>query len=65
MSCGSVKRLCVLADQIAPAIVEEADATKGLISFRSPLAQAILGARPGDIIEAPEPLGEIEIIKIV
>ena len=41
--------------------VDEADAAKGLISFRSPLAQAILGARPGDIIEAPEPLGEIEV----
>ena len=41
--------------------VDEADAAKGLISFRSPLAQAILGARPGDIIEAPEPLGEIKI----
>jgi transcription elongation GreA/GreB family factor len=44
--------------------VDEADAAKGLISFRSPLAQAILGARPGDIVEAPEPLGEIEIVKI-
>ena len=42
--------------------VDEADAAHGLISFRSPLAQAILGARPGDIIEAPEPLGEIEVI---
>lgn len=42
--------------------VDEADASKGLISFRSPLAQAILGARPGDIIEAAEPLGEIEIL---
>ena len=41
--------------------VDEADAAKGLISFRSPLAQAILGARPGEIIEAAEPLGEIEI----
>src|ERR1700759_5273801 len=41
--------------------VDEADARKGLISFRSPIAQAILGARPGDIIEAPEPLGEIEV----
>jgi hypothetical protein len=28
------------------------------------MAQAILGARPGDIIEAPEPLGEIEINSI-
>lgn len=42
--------------------VDEADASKGLISFRSPLAQAILGARAGDIIEAAEPLGEIEIL---
>jgi transcription elongation GreA/GreB family factor len=42
--------------------VDEADASKGLISFRSPMAQAILGARSGDIVEAAEPLGEIEII---
>ena len=42
--------------------VDEADASKGLISFRSPLAQAILGARAGDVIEAAEPLGEIEIL---
>jgi len=38
------------------------DAAKGLISFRSPLAQAILGTKPGDIVEAPEPLGEIEVV---
>jgi transcription elongation GreA/GreB family factor len=44
--------------------VDEADASKGLISFRSPIAQAILGARPGDVIEAPEPLGEIELLKL-
>ena len=44
--------------------VDEADAGKGLISFRSPLAQAILGAEPGEIIEAAEPLGEINIAKI-
>jgi transcription elongation GreA/GreB family factor len=43
--------------------VDEANVARGLISFRSPMAQAILGARPGDIIEAPEPLGEIEITK--
>jgi transcription elongation GreA/GreB family factor len=41
--------------------VDEADASKGLISFRSPMAQAILGSRVGDIIEADEPLGDIEI----
>jgi len=44
--------------------VDEADAAHGLISFRSPLAQAILGARPEDIIEAPEPLGEIEVLEV-
>ena len=43
--------------------VDEADASKGWISHRSPMAQAILGARVGDIIEADEPLGEIEIVK--
>lgn len=42
--------------------VDEADASKGLISFRSPLAAAILGAKPGDIIEAAEPLGDIELV---
>jgi transcription elongation GreA/GreB family factor len=44
--------------------VDEADAARGLISFRSPLAAAILGARPGDIVEADEPLGEIEIKEV-
>src|ERR1700733_5240122 len=43
--------------------VDEADAAKGLISFHAPLAKAVLGAKPGDIIEADEPLGEIEIIE--
>ena len=42
--------------------IDEADAAKGLISFRSPMAQAILGARDGDVIEASGPLGEIEIV---
>lgn len=44
--------------------VDEADASKGLISFRSPLADNILGAAHGDIVEAAQPLGEIEIISI-
>jgi transcription elongation GreA/GreB family factor len=44
--------------------VDEADAAKGLISFRAPLAAAVMGAREGDIIEAPEPLGEITILAI-
>lgn len=44
--------------------VDEADAANGLISFRSPLARTILGARPGDIIEALMALGETEIIEV-
>lgn len=43
---------------------DEADAARGLISFRAPMAQAVMGARAGDEIEAPEPLGEMEIIAI-
>jgi len=41
--------------------VDEADAARGLISFRAPLAAAVIGARQGDIVEADEPLGEITI----
>ena len=44
--------------------VDEADAARGLISFRSPMAAAVLGARKGEIIEAPAPLGEIEILAL-
>jgi transcription elongation GreA/GreB family factor len=44
--------------------VDEADASKGWISFRSPMAQAIVGARRGDIIEAAEPLSEIHILSV-
>jgi len=44
--------------------VDEADAAKGLISFRAPLSQAVLGAKVGEIVEAGEPLGEIEIVQI-
>ncbi|OAI42921.1 hypothetical protein AYO42_02015 [Rhizomicrobium sp. SCGC AG-212-E05] len=44
--------------------VDEADASKGWISFRSPMAQAILGACVNDVIEENEPLGEVLIIDI-
>ena len=44
--------------------VDEADASKGLISFRAPLAAAVMGAREGDIVEAGEPLGEIIVLKL-
>ena len=41
MSCGSVKRLCVLADQIAPAIVEEARERGADVLFLVPLCQIL------------------------
>ena len=44
--------------------VDEADAANGQISFRSPMAQAILGVRESDVIKASEPLGEIEILAV-
>jgi len=44
--------------------VDEADAARGLISFRSPMAQAVIGARVGEEIEAGEPLGDIEIVSV-
>jgi transcription elongation GreA/GreB family factor len=44
--------------------VDEADPSNGLVSFRSPLAEAVLGARVGEIVEADKPLGEITILAI-
>jgi transcription elongation GreA/GreB family factor len=43
--------------------VDEADASKCLISIHAPLAAAIIGARVGDIVEAAAPLGEIEVVE--
>ncbi|MGZ5920982.1 MAG: GreA/GreB family elongation factor [Rhizomicrobium sp.] len=42
--------------------VDEADPARGLISFRSPLAAAVMGSRAGEVIEAAEPLGEITVL---
>ncbi len=42
--------------------VDEADAAKGLISFRAPLAAVVMGAKIGEIIEAGDMLGEICVI---
>ena len=44
--------------------VDEADPSRGLISIRSPLAAALIGARVGEVVEAAAPLGEITILKI-
>ena len=44
--------------------VDEADPARGLISFRSPLASAVMGARINDVIEANQPLGDIAVLSI-
>ena len=44
--------------------VDDADAARGMISFRAPLAQAVLGARAGDVVEGKGALGEMEVEKI-
>jgi transcription elongation GreA/GreB family factor len=44
--------------------VDQADPARGLISFRSPMAQAVLGAKAGEVIEAGDPLGEIEVTRL-
>jgi transcription elongation factor GreB len=46
--------------------IEEADAGKGLISWVSPLARALMKARTGDVVNFQSPAGirEIEIVDI-
>ena len=44
--------------------VDEADPAHGLISFRSPLAAAIIGTRAGDLIDADRPLGDIAVLAV-
>jgi transcription elongation GreA/GreB family factor len=44
--------------------VDEADAAKGLISFRAPLARTVMGARVGDVIEASAPFGDLEVLDL-
>ena len=44
--------------------VDEADAAQGLISYRAPLAQAVMGARAGEEIETAGPLGDMEIVAV-
>ena len=43
---------------------DEADPREGLVSWRSPLAQAILGARAGEIVEMEKPPAEISILTV-
>jgi transcription elongation GreA/GreB family factor len=43
---------------------DEADPPRGLVNFRAPLADAILGARVGDVVEAGAPLGDITVLAV-
>ena len=43
---------------------DEADPACGLVSWRSPLAQAVIGAMEGDEIEMARPKAEIAIVKV-
>ena len=43
---------------------DEADPKRGLLSWRSPLAQAMMGAEAGDIVEMLAPKGEIAILSV-
>ncbi|MEI9931558.1 MAG: GreA/GreB family elongation factor [Rhizomicrobium sp.] len=43
---------------------DEADPKRGTLSWRSPLAQALMGGEAGDIVEMTLPKGEIEIVRV-
>lgn len=43
---------------------DEADPARGLVSWRSPLAQAVIGAEEGDEIEMEKPKAEIVIVRV-
>jgi transcription elongation GreA/GreB family factor len=43
---------------------DEADPREGLINFRSPLAQALIGAEQGDTVEMQSPSAELTILKV-
>jgi len=47
--------------------VEEADATKGLISTTSPIGRALLGKKVGDEVTVTTPAGikEYEVVELV
>jgi transcription elongation GreA/GreB family factor len=43
---------------------DEAEPRAGMVSWRSPLAQAILGARVGDVVEMEKPAAELTILEV-
>jgi transcription elongation GreA/GreB family factor len=54
---GNIRTLTVVGH-------DEADATAGLIAFASPLAQALMGAEPGEIINLPGSGQTIRVISV-
>ncbi len=40
---------------------DEADPTEGMISVNSPMGQALLGQKPGDVVDVPAPAGSYEL----
>ncbi|MFL6690524.1 MAG: GreA/GreB family elongation factor [Alphaproteobacteria bacterium] len=43
---------------------DEADPKTGLVNFRSPLAQALIGAEVGETVEMTSPPATLEILKV-
>ncbi|HTT98433.1 MAG TPA: GreA/GreB family elongation factor [Rhizomicrobium sp.] len=43
---------------------DEADPKRGLLSWRSPLAQALMRGEAGDVVEMASPKSEIEIVRV-
>lgn len=43
---------------------DEADPKAGLVNFRSPLAQALIGAEEGDTVEMASPPAQLAILKV-
>ena len=43
---------------------DEAEPARGLVNFRSPLAQALIGAEAGETVEMESPPAELTILKV-
>lgn len=54
---GKPKTFCIVGD-------DEANPSKGLISFKAPLSRAMLGAQPGDSLPFGDVIDAIEILAI-
>jgi transcription elongation GreA/GreB family factor len=54
---GNVRKLTIVGH-------DEADPSEGLVAFASPLAQAIMGAEPGEVIDVPANEQAIRVISV-